>query len=493
MLFAGRGRLLPAVALVLFAGLPEANSQTAEQVRKSQQARQLMAESRFADAVPLYSELVTALPQNIGLRLNLALALHMSGQHKQAVPEFERVLKATPSSLPALLSLGASYLELQQPEPASAALQKVVDLQPDHVPARGMLANALLTLNRPDKALPHFRKLTALSTADPKAWYGLKRCYEALAGVAFEELNRTASGSAEWLAIVGDSRFERGQYRSAFYFYKQALARKPELSHAYAGMAEVYRSTGHAEWAPLAKAKMSKPDCARDKEDCAFSAARLNEVTASPNPYWRTRAYNELARKAYARLEALPLTPERNSLKAEHLLQTGKPQHAVDELRAAAKLAPSDYRIARQLAVALHEARDYDAALPALERILREEPDAPDIQYYLGDSWLQKADPDKAIVFLEASIRLAPEALGARAALGTAYSRMGRHSDAIPHLTAALSIDDDGSLHYQLSRALQATSENDRAQAMLAKYKELNERSEGEKRKLESEASITAP
>src|SRR5687768_4678780 len=82
-------------------------------VRKSQDAKQLMAEGRFADAIPAYEELTRALPANTGLRLNLALAYHMSGRHADAVPQFERVLKSEPSSVPALLSLGAAYLELK--------------------------------------------------------------------------------------------------------------------------------------------------------------------------------------------------------------------------------------------------------------------------------------------------------------------------------------------------------------------------------------------
>src|SRR3982751_3982736 len=119
MYFAGRGRLLTTVALFFFT-FQLALPQTPEQIRRSQQGRQMMAEGRFAEAVPIYSELSAALPSNTGLRLNLALALHMSGQHKQAIPVFERVLKSDPLSLPALLSLGAAYLELQEPARAVA-------------------------------------------------------------------------------------------------------------------------------------------------------------------------------------------------------------------------------------------------------------------------------------------------------------------------------------------------------------------------------------
>ncbi|HYI95973.1 MAG TPA: tetratricopeptide repeat protein, partial [Bryobacteraceae bacterium] len=72
-------------AFVLLSAL--AFGQSDALVRKSQEAKQLMAEGRFADAIPAYEELTHALPTNTGLRLNLALAYHMSGQHADAVPQ----------------------------------------------------------------------------------------------------------------------------------------------------------------------------------------------------------------------------------------------------------------------------------------------------------------------------------------------------------------------------------------------------------------------
>src|SRR4051794_19273328 len=114
MLVHFRGRSAVWVALFICCNCTLRAQQSSPDVlaQKSHQAKQLMAAGRFADAVPLYVELCRALPSNSGLRLNLALAYHMSGQHREAVPEFERVLKTDPSNLPALASLGASYLAL---------------------------------------------------------------------------------------------------------------------------------------------------------------------------------------------------------------------------------------------------------------------------------------------------------------------------------------------------------------------------------------------
>ena len=46
---------------------------------KSQQAKQLMAEGKFGEAIPLYRELNRAVPNNPGLKLNLGMALHLAG------------------------------------------------------------------------------------------------------------------------------------------------------------------------------------------------------------------------------------------------------------------------------------------------------------------------------------------------------------------------------------------------------------------------------
>ena len=252
-----------------------------------------------------------------------------------------------------------------------------------------------------------------------------------------------------------------GLYRSAFYFFKQALQLDPALSQAHTGLAEVYRKTGHADWAAIVEAKAPRPDCIKAKKACAFAAGQPGVASSGSNSYWRVRGYNELARRAFLRLGEIPESVELHVLQAEILTEHSKSAEAVAQLRAARKLAPSDYRVARQLAVALHPAKDYDAAIVELEQIVKQEPTAPDLQFYLGDCWLQKAQPVKAIPYLQAAVKLDPSALPAQAALGTAFGRLGRHADAIPSLPRRFLSIEDGSLHYQLSRALQAEGQTE--------------------------------
>jgi predicted Zn-dependent protease len=468
-------------------------AQSGDLAAKSARVKDLMAEGRFADAVPLCEELVRALPSNSGLRLNLALALHMSGRHREAIPEFERVLKTEPNSVPALLSLGAARLETNDPDRAIAPLTKVVELDPKNHNARGMLASALMAVDRPHDAAEQFRKLTVLTPTDPKAWHGLGRAYEALSAAAFDELNKTAEGSSEWLALIAETRMTRHQYRSAFYFYQQALAKTPDFQPALAGMAAVYRATGHPDWAAVIERKTHAPDCAKDKPACDYAAGRFREAAASASPYWRARAYNELARRAFAQLAGLPESIELHAIKAQVAASQDQPLEAANEWRAALKLAPGDPDLKRQLAAALYEAGDYKSALPIFEELRRRAPDAPRLQFLIGDSYLRLEQPDKALPFLEPAARSAPDFPPAQASLGLAYIRTGKPAEAIPHLEKALSTDEDGSLHYQLARAYQAAGNTEKARAMMAQYQQIQSKLQSEKRNLEQTVKITAP
>jgi predicted Zn-dependent protease len=472
------------------------SAQTDDLSAKSHQAKELMAQGQFEQAVPLYEELCRALPANTGLRLNLGLALQMSGRHQAAIPQFERVLKAEPGNIPALISLGASRLETNDVAHAISPLEKAVTLQPANPNPRGLLANALLATGRPKDAAVHYRKLTALTPDDPKPWFGAGQAYELLAKQAFDELNKTAEGSPEWLALVGESRIAQRQYRSAFFFYRQALAKQPRLRGAHQSLADIYRATGHPDWAAAEdqhEAALPPPNCVRDKAECDFTAGRLLDATASKSPYWRSRAYNTLALQSFSRLGKLRESVELHAFKAEIFGNHGQYLEAVGEWRAALAMAAGDERLEQELAKSLYLARDFQNALPAVQKLLQHSPASPELQFFAGDSLLQLERPEEAIPYLAAAVKADDRLIPAHAALGLAYARVGRAAESIPHLEAALQTDDDGSLHYQLARAYQQAGNAPKAQELMAQYKDIQNRSEAEKRKLEQEAQITAP
>src|SRR5882762_5338255 len=115
---------------------------------ESHQGKELMAAGRFEDAIPIYRNLVRALPNNPGPLLNLGLALHMAGHEREAVSQFLAVLKLDPGQTPARLYLGTAYLALKEPRNAVDPLQAVVRTEPRNQEARLALGEALLAVER---------------------------------------------------------------------------------------------------------------------------------------------------------------------------------------------------------------------------------------------------------------------------------------------------------------------------------------------------------
>jgi tetratricopeptide (TPR) repeat protein len=449
-----------------------AGAQSDDLALKSRRAKDLMASGRFADAIPIYEELVRAVPGNPGLLLNLGLAEHMAGRHRQAIPHLEAVLKLQPDNLPARLSLGVAHLELGEPALAVAPLQKALAADPTNTDARGMLAQALLTLGRAKEAAANFRKLTTQTPNDPKAWYGLGKSCEAVAGAAFEQLEKTAPESGWMLALLADSRVQQRQYRSAFYLYRQALQKEPAIPGIHAAIADVYRKSGHPDWA-AAEERIPSP------------------APATVNPLHReARENNRLALEAFSRLASLPESVELHQLRAETMRGQGQHLEAAKEWRAALTMQPGSPNIQKEIATSLYLAGDYKSAAPLF---LQFQPMTPDLNYMEGDSLLHLEEPDKAIRYLEAALRAEPKLLPARASLGMAFARAGQAAKAIPFLEAAAAIDEDGSVTYQLSRAYQAAGQPARANQALEKYQAILKKVQAQKDELSKEAQITAP
>ena len=492
-------RRLPILLLLTFRISSWAqNDALAEQ---SHHAKELMAAGRFEDAIPIYQQLVKAVPGNLGLILNLGLAEEFAGHPNLAIPRFEIVLKAQPDNIPALTSIAMARLQMQQPGPAIAPLRKLTSLQPDNRDACGMLAGALLDTNHPEEAAAEYRKLSASDKTDTKAWYGLGSAYEAAANTAFERLTKLALESPYWAALVAETRLQTGQYRSAFFFYKRAVDALPDLRGIHSELAQVYRKTGHEDWATSEEqreANLAAKPCTTKTAECSFASGKFLEAaqansTQPESLFWKIKALNSLALEAFAQLSALPESPELHALKAGILKGRKQYKEAAEEWQAALKLSPKDGHLYHELLTSLFLAHGYDTLMPMLKEALQNEPRSADLNFMLGASLLQTQQPEKAIPYLEAALKADSGLLPAHASLGFALSQVNRANEAIPHLQRALEIDDDGSLHYQLARVYQSAGNAARAKELMAQYQSITAKTESAKEEVAKQAEIVAP
>ena len=470
---------------------------------KSQRARELMAQGKFVQAIPLYRELNQAVPNNPGLLLNLGMAMHMAGKEREAIPELEAAVELDPTLAPAWLFLGAARLQLGETTAGVKALKIVLNLQPDHREARQMLAGALLSLDRVEEATEQYQKLIEFDPESPQAWYGLGRSYETLAGRAFDKLQEAAPQSSYSLSLLAETRLREKQFSSAFYLYRCALGEKPTLRGIHKAVAEIYRQTGHPDWATAEEKKESQlpsPECRSQTLECDYHAGHYNELIAAAKGdntvdsfYWRSRAYNELAVNAFTRLGQLFPSRELHELKAHIYNSQKRYAEAAGEWREALNFSPTGAQIQKQLAISLKLGLDYGAALALLRDLLRQQPASAELNYLVGDTLLALQRAEEAIPFLKRAVSRDPKFLAAHKSLARADLAAGKAVDAIPHLKAALPTDDDGSLHYQLAQAYQASGQSELAKKTLAEYQEIQHSAAAARESAKRETEITAP
>lgn len=462
-----------------------------------------MAEGHFEEAIPLCEQLVKAVPGSPGLALNLGLAEEMAGHPAKAVPEFEEVLKADPQNVPALTSLATVELQLNHPQLALIPLKKLLSLEPANHNARGMFGSALMGAGRFDEAAEQYRKLTAENATDAKAWYGLGKAYESAATRAFERISHNAPQSPYAAALIAYARLDRQQYRSAFFFFRQAENKLPQLRGLHAGLAKIYQETGHPDWAAIeekAEESVPPPNCSTGAAECYFvqnryldsAKAAATDVTA-PSLFWGAKAYNQLALEAFARLAGLPESVELHVLKAQVLHGHNQDVQAANEWRAALRLAPANKHLQSELATSLFLAHDYKPAMELLRELLQSDGNSADLNFMMGESLLRTEQPDQAVPYLETALHGNSEMLSAHASLGLALAKLNRGGEAIPHLEKALTLDDDGSLHYTLARAYQQRGNTTRSRELMAEYQRIQKQNLEQKDELAKDVEITPP
>ena len=462
---------------------PAAQAQAPDYRRMSVAARRAMEAGRYPDAISLYRRLVKLLPDHPGMVLNLGLALHLAGDYDEAVRWLDKAAHLRPGQEVVWLLLGSDLLRLGRREESLEPLERAVERKPDDALPHLLLATALLELRRFDRSNEEAWRAARLAPRNPRAWHVAAMSELALFRAASRLLEETASDSPYWHALLARSHAEAARYGKACHHYKLALSRLPEMAIWWAALEKIYRESGHPDWAEAAAAKKraaGSPDCRSRRLECAFSAGRYEDVLTaakgkrSPEAlYWVARVRSARALQALSRLSELPPSVELYLVRAEAFGIRKMYTMAVAELERARALAPQDRRVQEAMAEYLWRGRDFEAAATLLDKLVRESPDSPVLNYQLGDCLLRLHRAAEAIPYLAAAVKAAPDDLAARAGLGQAYLSSGKPELAVPHLEASLSIDRLGSLHYQLARAYLAIGQPEKARPVLERYREI--------------------
>jgi tetratricopeptide (TPR) repeat protein len=470
---------------------------------KSQQAKQAMDAGRFEEATTIYRELVRALPRNPGLRLNLGLALHSAGHYREAIQQFQTAVKLQPDLGPAWLMLGLGYQKLQEPAQALEPLRRALRNDRNNRTALLELADACLSTGRAAEAAEHFQKLAELDPGNPKAWQGLGLSFVELSRRSFDQLEKAAPDSAYWYVLLARSFDSQNKLPTAFYLYRQALALAPNLRGVHAALAAIYRRTGRADWAATEEAKERKlphPDCSTETLECDFVMGRYAQVIARTQQthtpeayYWRALASEKISHDAFTHLSQLPATQEVHELMGESYRIQGLYAESAREWQEALKAAPQDWRVKKELAHVWWLSGDCREAQPLLAELARLDATSPDMNLELGDCLLKLGAADQAVPYLEKAVQSSPKLLQANDSLARAYLQTGRPEKVIPQLNAALDIDKEGRLHYQLARAYSQIGKTQLAKQTMQKFQEITKATQSRRQQLSENYQITPP
>lgn len=449
---------------------------------KSQRAKQAVLENRYPEAIALYRELVRALPENPGLRMNLAIALDKAGRPSEAIPELAWVTRANPSSSAAWFLLGLAYQQLHQPNNAIPPLRQAVRLDPGNADALLELADAEFTTGGARSAIRDFGALTVLKPGMPKAWEGLGRAYLSLSENSFNQLQKQGPESPYSLALLARSRASQERYGDALALLAAAIEKAPDLPGLHAARAEIYRQAGHGDWAAIEtnrESRIPRPDCSHRPAVCAWLAADWQRVLSSSansqspqDLYWTALASSHLAEESFEKLTALPQSPEMHAVLADAYQRLGRRLDAVAEWRKAVELKPSDSLLQARLAESMVRARIYPEAERICAGLVARQPENGEWQYLLGNVLLQLRRDDEALPHLLIATERMPNLLPAHEALGRVYLDLGKSAEAAAHLEKARSLD-DGSISFALSSAYRQLGRAEEARAALARYRAL--------------------
>ncbi len=465
--------------LYLAAGYQQNGDRLAEQSRL---AREAMVAGEYMKAAAIFREMLKALPENAGLRLNLAVALEKAGLPSAAVPEAERVTRANPSSGPGWLLLGLAYQQLNRPSKAIAPLREALRLEPKNTTALLELADAELTTGDGRGAAKDFGALAGAEPDSTKAWEGLGRAYLSISETSYKQLETQAPDSPYRVALLARSRASDGRPGEALRMYTTALA-GAAIPGVHSARAAIYRETKHEDWAAIEDERESrtpKPQCTQHAAACAYVArdwkgalAASAKVQTPENLYWASLAGTRLAEDSFGKLASLPDSAEMHAVLADSYQRMGQRLDAVAEWRKAARTRPGDWLLQERLAESLFLAREYPEAEKILMGLVEQQPENGQAQYLLGNVLLQSNRDEEALPHLIGATKLLPGLLPAQEALGRVLLDLDKPNEAVEHLLSAMPLD-KGSISFALSTAYRKLGRQEEAKKALARYQELS-------------------
>lgn len=172
----------------------------------------------FAASVNYFERLLELAPERTDFLANLGASLQMLGRTDTAAEIYRRAVAADPQSAPGYYNLGSALKDSGDFAAAAEALSRALALDSSHAKAHNQLGTVLQQLGDSERAKGHFAAAVALQPDYALAWMNL-----------------------------GDTERRRGQLAAAEEAYQQAVSLLPQAAELHYKLGTLYQQLGQLE------------------------------------------------------------------------------------------------------------------------------------------------------------------------------------------------------------------------------------------------------
>lgn len=185
-------------------------------------------------------------PRRAEVRMAVGHLYRRSGRFEEAAREYRQVLAHSPDNYDALIQLAVAYKELGRPADAEPLYRKAIELEPGYWVGYNYLARFYFDQLQDAQAAENFRRVTELRPEDPVGYINLG------AALLYDDLEGALKAWSQALALsdppepvllsnLGLAYFNRGDFRRAAEFQRQAIEVLPRDAGAWARLGTALR------------------------------------------------------------------------------------------------------------------------------------------------------------------------------------------------------------------------------------------------------------
>ena len=437
---------------ILFAGMvapllaQSVSEQAASHARAAQQAER---QNDFHAAVSEYEYVAKLLPQNAEVQSNLGVALYFDHDLERSITVFRRAIALNPRLFTPHLFSGLAWYRLSKPDSAVQELEKAVRINPADAVAHTWLGYAYVAQFRYEAAAKEFETACKLAPDNVDAWYALGQSYLQIGKDMTLQLLAVAPDGGRAQQLAGEQLQLRGDRQRALEVYKEALARRPDITELRTLIVQLGGSVS--------------------VEPGVASATEAQEDTL----YQRAHDAEQKTRAAFERvMQIAPNSYRSHQIEADALDAAQKPNEAVREYRTVLALKPDLPGIHEAIGNDLVRDGKLPEALKEFNAEIENQPHSASAYMNAGRVLLMMGDDERAGKMLHSALAMDRPPLETYSLLGKLDLRHKNYLAAISALTHYVSfVKDNSSAYYLLANAYRAVGEKEKMNNALEIYK----------------------